>query len=249
MQNNFFLRLEQGDTPDQATLLAVAALESAAREAVSKKGVFTLALSGGQTPLALFRLLSLPEYADHLPWAQTIVAWVDERCVPHTHEASNYGAAFAALAPLAGAKQVLPINGNLPPEEAALHYENVLAAALSCPPHTPPSFDCILLGMGSDGHTASLFPGSSGLAETQRTALAQYPTTAPHPRVTITLPVLNAARACLFLVTGRSKHAPLRQALSLLAPPLLPVQHVRPKNGTLHWIIDKEAANGEPGRA
>lgn len=243
MQNIFSLRLERGDTPDQAALLAVAALESAAREAVGKRGVFSLALSGGQTPLALFRLLSLPEYADRLPWAHTIVAWVDERCVPHTHEASNYGAALAALTPLARAKQVLPINGTLPPEEAALDYETVLAAALSCPLHTPPGFDCILLGMGGDGHTASLFPGSSGLAETRRTVLAQYPATAPHSRVTMTLPVLNAARTCLFLVTGRNKHAPLREALSLLTPPLLPVQHVRPQNGTLHWIIDKEAAS------
>lgn len=239
------MRLEQGDTPDQVAQLAVAALESAAREAVRKRGIFTLALSGGQTPLALFRLLSLPEHIDRLPWAQTIVAWVDERCVPHTHEASNYGAALAALAPLAGAKHLLPINGELPPEDAALHYENTLAAALACPAHTPPSFDCVLLGMGSDGHTASLFPGASGLAEARRAVIAQFPSSAPHPRVTLTLPTLNAARTCLFLVTGRNKHAPLHEALSLLAPPLLPVQHVRPKNGMLHWIVDKEAASGK----
>ena len=244
MQDSISLRLSRGGSPEQAALLAIAALETAAREAVNARGVFSLALSGGQTPLALFHLLSRPEHACRLPWGQTIVAWVDERCVPHRHEASNYGAALAALAPLACAKQVLPIDGTLPPEEAARRYENTLAAALSPAPHTPPVFDCILLGMGGDGHTASLFPGSSGLRETQRAVCAQYPETAPHPRITLTLPVLNAARSCLFLVTGEGKHGPLQQALSLLAPPVLPVQHVRPANGVLHWIIDTAAACG-----
>ncbi len=243
------IQLDRADTPEQAAECAARTLETAARVAVEQRGAFSLALSGGSTPLLLFRLLSSPEWRDHLPWAQTTVAWVDERCVAPEHADSNYGAARAALTPLARVRRVLPMDGGLPPEEGALAYERDLSIAFSLPDGEMPRFDCILLGMGGDGHTASLFPGSSGLLEMRRAVRAQYPVTAPHARLTLTLPVLNAARLCLVLVTGREKRAPLRRALSLLEEPDLPIQYLKPDRGTLHWIVDAAAAGSDGAKA
>jgi 6-phosphogluconolactonase len=234
---------------DQVALFAALALEEAAALAVAQRGEFFLALSGGQSPLPLFQLLSRPEWAGRLPWEKTTVAWVDERCVPAADEASNYGSARAVLEPLARARLVLPISGELPPEEGARRYAQSISQAFLGRTAAVPRFDCLLLGMGADGHTASLFPESSGLQETRRTVVAQRPPALPHARVTLTLPVLNAARRCLFLVTGKEKYPALRLALALLDPPVLPVQRVRPADGVLHWIIDQEAATGICARA
>ena len=208
---------------DGVASCAAGLLAARCAEAVSRRGVFTLALSGGSTPLTLFRLLRTEAWAARVDWAHTRVFWVDERCVAPDHPASNYGAANQEL-----------LRQHVPAEQGM------------------PRLDCALLGMGDDGHTASLFPGSPLLApEALRsgrlTGFAVAEHLAPKPesrRITLTLEMINAARCCLYLATGEGKRPPLGKALDLLAPASLPVQLVRPKGGELIWVMDEAACGG-----
>ena len=211
---------------DGVASCAAGLLAARCAEAVSRRGVFTLALSGGSTPLTLFRLLRTEAWAARVDWAHTRVFWVDERCVAPDHSASNYGAANQELLAHVPAAEIYPVDGEIDPGESAVAYEELLRQ------HVPaeqgmPRLDCALLGMGDDGHTASLFPGSP---------LSR--------RITLTLEMINAARCCLYLATGEGKRPPLGKALDLLAPASLPVQLVRPKGGELIWVMDEAACGG-----
>ena len=217
-------------------------------EAVERDGVFTLALSGGSTPLELFRLLRTEIWRERFDWRHTRVFWVDERCVDHNHAASNFGAANRELLAHVPAAGVFPMHGEGDPEESAVAYEATLRRWIPAGADGLPHLDCALLGMGEDGHTASLFPGSSLLEDwALRSGRLTDACTATHlsgpesRRLTLTLPMLNASKTCLFLATGAGKRAVLRQALDLLAPPLLPVQRVRPLRGELAWVVDAQA--------
>ena len=194
---------------DGVASCAAGLLAARCAEAVSRRGVFTLALSGGSTPLTLFRLLRTEAWAARVDWAHTRVFWVDERCVAPDHPASNYGAANQELLAHVPAAEIYPMDGEIDPGESAVAYEELLRQ------HVPaeqgmPRLDCALLGMGDDGHTASLFPGSPLLApEALRSgrlpgfAVAEH--LAPKPesrRITLTLEMINAARCCLYLATG-----------------------------------------------
>ena len=144
---------------DGVASCAAGLLAARCAEAVSRRGVFTLALSGGSTPLTLFRLLRTEAWAARVDWAHTRVFWVDERCVAPDHPASNYGAANQELLAHVPAAEIYPMDGEIDPDESAVAYEELLRQ------HVPaeegmPRLDCALLGMGDDGHTASLFPGS-----------------------------------------------------------------------------------------
>ncbi len=213
-----------------------------AASAVSAHGWFSLALSGGETPQALFGLLAR-EYHARIPWARAEIFWVDERYVPHHDRRSNYGLANGAW--LAGSpvprENVHPIPTDLPSaEEAARQYERVLRAHFL---DSWPRFDLILLGLGTDGHTASLFPRSPALAEEARWAVAADAPTEPSHRITLTLPVINHAAHAHFLVAGSSKAEALRNALSGESDPLTcPASAVRPIAGELVWWVDDEAA-------
>ena len=148
---------------DGVASCAAGLLAARCAEAVSRRGVFTLALSGGSTPLTLFRLLRTEAWAARVDWAHTRVFWVDERCVAPDHPASNYGAANQELLAHVPAAEIYPMDGEIDPGESAVAYEELLRQ------HVPaeegmPRLDCALLGMGDDGHTASLFPGSPLLA-------------------------------------------------------------------------------------
>ena len=218
-----------------------------AKRAVSCRGRFTLALSGGKTPLALFRLFAQPGWRCRMPWDKTLVAWVDERCVPADNPESNYGEALRAGLPLDLAACVLPMVpaiDPIDPELAATAYEQSIRKAFAAAPGTMPVFDAVLLGMGEDGHVASLFPNSSGLSVTDKLVVAQYPADKT-PRLTLTLPVLNATRACLLLVTGIAKHAALQRLLhredDATHVPKLPVQHIHPHAGEFHLLVDDSA--------
>lgn len=236
---------------DGVASCAAGLLAARCAEAVSRRGVFTLALSGGSTPLTLFRLLRTEAWAARVDWAHTRVFWVDERCVAPDHPASNYGAANQELLAHVPAAEIYPMDGEIDPGESAVAYEELLRQ------HVPaeqgmPRLDCALLGMGDDGHTASLFPGSPLLApEALRsgrlTGFAVAEHLAPKPesrRITLTLEMINAARCCLYLATGEGKRSPLGKALDLLAPASLPVQLVRPKGGELIWVMDEAACGG-----
>ena len=227
------LSLHSVATAAEATERAATQLLRLARQALRARGHIFLALSGGSTPLALFSLLGTPAWRQRFPWQHCTVAWVDERCVPPTHAESNYGAALRSPLPLDLAARVLPMDGTA--AEGAAAYERALRQAFALPEQAVPRFDIIRLGMGDDGHTASLFPGQDGLEEKTRLVIGQAPS-GLRPRLTMTLPLLNAARVCLFLVTGPAKAPALREAFDITRPPRLPVQHVRPRAGRCIWV-------------
>lgn len=219
-------------------------LAECCEEAISQRGVFTLALSGGVTPLPLFHLLSSPDWAERLPWEKIIVYWVDERCVGPDDPSSNYGMAQRELLSHVPVTWFYRMKGEDDPVQAAHAYEDLLKEHFRLTPGQFPKFDCILLGLGEDGHTASLFPGEHGMEEKERIVIDQYVRSLRADRLTLTLPVLNNARCCMFLVTGKEKHQVLSRALNLLAEPELPAQFVRPRLGELLWIVDEGAARG-----
>ena len=213
-------------------------------EAMAERGVFTVALSGGHSPIPLFRLLAGRDWAERLPWEKIRIYWVDERCVAPEHADSNYGMARRELLSQVSATQYYRMKGEEAPERAAQSYEAMLRDHFKLGHGEFPRFDFILLGMGGDGHTGSLFAGSPGLREKKRLVIDQYVPERKADRLALTLPVLNNARCCLFLVNGEEKHGVLSKALDLLAEPSLPAQMVRPVFGDLIWIVDEQAALG-----
>jgi 6-phosphogluconolactonase len=193
------------ESPEELAAAAAERIRRAAADARLPR--FTLVLAGGGTPQPVYRRLAAdPE----TPWGRTLLFQGDERCVPRDAPESNWGAALRALAgaPIPEAA-VFAVRGELPPAEAAAEYEGRIRAVFGLPAAetAPPAFDLILLGMGPDGHTASLFPGSPALDERRRwvTHTPAPPLEPRVPRVTMTLPVLNAARQVVFLVAGRQK--------------------------------------------
>ena len=238
--------------PDAAAMAQEAARRfvAIAREAVAQRGTFTVALAGGSSPASLYRLLADAPFVDEVDWAHTFVYFGDERCVPPDHPDSNFRMAQAALL----ARVALPphnifrMAGELPPDFAAQAYARILRRNFRLRGGARPCFDLILLGLGEDGHTASLFPGMPALDEHRRLVVWSSVPAYVRPavsRVTLTLPVLNAGRNVLFLVAGSSKTAALRSALSgrELSEPL-PARRVQPVQGNLVWLLDTAAAAG-----
>jgi 6-phosphogluconolactonase len=231
--------------PDAETLAHEAArlVAQLAREAAEFRGRFSVALSGGSTPGGLYRLLAEEPYRAQVPWEEVHLFWGDERCVPPDDPGSNYHLAremLIARVPIP-AENVHRVRGELGAQVAAQGYEQTLEGFF-CGPR--PRFDLVLLGLGEDGHTASLFPGSSLLAETERLvapARALYQDR-PAERVTLTLPAINAARQVLFLVAGSDK-AKIVQAVVEGPAGQLPAQHIRPTAGQLTCLLDASAAS------
>ena len=234
--------------PDAAALAEAAAerLAGVAEEAVARAGRFTVALAGGATPKGLYALLATEPYRARVPWGQAEIFWGDERWVPPEHPESNYRMAAEALlrhVPIRPG-QIHRMRGEDPdPGRAAAEYEALLRETFGVAPGVPPRLDLVLLGLGADGHTASLFPGSPALRETERLAVAVFVERLGARRLTLTLPVLNEAAAILFLVAGGDKAEALRAALEAApgAEPL-PAQLVRPREGTVTWLVDPAAA-------
>ena len=204
---------------------------------VQATGTCSLALAGGSTPRALYERLAQADYAERIPWPNLQIYWGDERCVDPSDPSSNFAMARAALlehVPL-GPEQVHPMRGDLPPAEAAAHY----AGELGSDP-----LDIVLLGMGSDGHTASLFPNGAELSVVAPTAHSLSPLP-PTDRITLSLDCINRAHHVLFLVTGASKaqrFAAVREQLRLpVSPNTLPAARVRPRSGPAHWFGDHAA--------
>lgn len=230
--------------PDAPALAREAAgrLLAQARAAVESRGRFSVALSGGSTPVGTYRLLAEEPYCSQIPWDGVHLFWGDERCVPPDEHGSNYRLAWQALisrVPLPP-DNVHRIQGELAPEEAARAYRREMEDFFCGP---LPRFDLVLLGLGSDGHTASLFPGSEALdarTEMAVAAEAEYEGR-PAQRVTLTLPAINAARQALFLVTGPAKAEIVAQVLGSREGSL-PAERVCPTAGQLIWLLDEDAA-------
>ncbi len=202
-------------------------------EAIERRGRFVVALSGGSTPLPLYALLAQESFASQIDWPRVHIFWGDERCVPPYHADSNYRMAREALLDHIAIPQanVHRIKGELPPEEAAAEYRDALSGF--------GRFDLVLLGMGTDGHTASLFPGTSALEERGHSVIATHVGRMGTWRVTLTLPTINSARQVIFLVSGASKAKALAR---VRAGSSLPAGLVEPTDGQLTWIVDREAA-------
>ena len=226
--------------------LSVAAAEvfvEAARQANSNRGSFLVTLSGGSTPAGLYRLLAIEPYRNMVDWAKAFIFWGDERCVPPDDEGSNYHQADDTLLrhiPIPG-ENIQRIKGELAPVEASDDYTQTLKR-FAAPDLDWPRFDLVLLGMGADGHTASLFPGSP-----LESSAPTLPVTAnyqgrPAQRVTLTPAVFNSARIILFLVSGADKAETLSRVLSDLSiPEQLPAQRIQPADGEVIWLVDEAA--------
>lgn len=234
--------------PDAGRLAEAAAERVAgiAAETVARAGRFTVALAGGATPKALYARLAAEPYRWRVPWHEIHVFWGDERCVGPEHPESNYRMAAEALlrrVPVPPG-QIHRMRGEDPdPERAAADYERLLREVFQVAPGVPPRLDLVLLGLGADGHTASLFPGTPALRETTRLVAAVSAERLGVSRLTLTLPVLNAAAVILFLVSGEAKAEALRAVLEPTRPePPLPARLVRPRDGTLTWLVDAAAA-------
>jgi 6-phosphogluconolactonase len=230
--------------PDAEALAQEAARRFAALagEAVASRGRFSVALSGGSTPGVLYRLLAEEPQRSSIAWKQVHLFWGDERCVPPDHPESNYRLAHETLIAHVSIppQNVHRLRGELEPAAAARSYERELQDFFCGP---KPRFDLVLLGIGSDGHTASLFPRSEALAETGRLAVAvtAHYGDRPAERVTLTLPAINSARQVWFLVSGVAK-AEIVQRVLEDADPHLPARLVRPAAGQLTWLLDAAAA-------
>lgn len=238
-------RIQVLDDPDQIARKAAAEF---VRIAVAKWELglpFTVALSGGSTPKRLFRLLADAPYRDRVPWNRALIFWGDERTVPPDHPDSNYGAAFELLLSRVPVPEdnVHRIKGEMDdPTAAALTYEAELRDAFRLAEGEFPRFDLIFLGMGADGHTASLFPGTRALVERRRLAVASWVEKFATHRVTLTCPVFNKAACIIFLVSGGDKAETLRAVLHGEGDkPRFPAQLIRPERGELVWYVDRAA--------
>ncbi|MEO8503474.1 MAG: 6-phosphogluconolactonase [Acidobacteriota bacterium] len=231
-------------SPAAVVLAADQLFRATAAQSIAERGRFTVALSGGRTPNDLYRSLTTttPDRAP-LDWTRVHLFWGDERCVPPDHADSNYHNAMAALAGAAiPSDNVHRIAAEtVPPESGAAAYESMLRSFFYLAPGTLPAFDLVLLGLGPDGHTASLFPGSSALDEHERLVAATWVSSFHTHRITLTYPVLDAARQVVFLVTGTEK-AEIARRLLRERDPALPSAHVRPTTGELIFLLDAEAA-------
>ena len=228
---------------------AAALTLEAARAAIAARGRFTVALTGGSSPVGAYELLARVS-SEEAEWDKWVVFLGDDRFVPPDDDRSNYGQARRTLlshVPIPSS-QVYPVaTDSAAPAEAAARYADTLAEVFKQPSDGPPPvFDLILLGMGDDGHTASLFPGYSSLSVMDRWTLSSPPGTLPPPvdRITFTFPVLNAARRVLFLVNGEKKAVPVRDILEGGADVQeRPAAGVRPSEGELTWLLDEAAAS------
>ena len=239
---------------DEVSRAAADELLRLAKDAVRKRGEFTVALSGGSTPKRLYGLLASDEaeYRAQLPWDKIQFFFGDERHVPPDHADSNFRMANEAMF----AKSPVPeenihrVKAELPKaSEAADEYEQTMRRVFHLKDGEIPRFDLVLLGMGADGHTASLFPGSPALEEHERFFVANRVAKFNADRLTLTFPAINNAAVCLFLVAGGDKTETLARVLDAEAQEATyPSQLVRPMNGELIWLVDEAATGGSQKR-
>lgn len=237
-----FRIVNNGDAAARAT---ADLLLNSVNDACAARGRAAVALAGGSTPRAAYELLSSPEYAPRVPWNRVDFFFGDERAVPPDHTDSNYKMACDAMFTkmCVAPDHVHRMEGETASlDDAARRYESEIRRIVPAQTGEIPQFDLILLGMGPDGHTASLFPGSPALDEKLNLIIPAFGGPVPIWRLTFTYPILNAARAVVITATGVSKAPALRRALDPADPDPLPVARVRPA-GRLTWILDAPLAS------
>lgn len=210
-------------------------------KSIRARGIFSVALTGGSTPLGVYGLLATHSFNQRVDWRNVHLFWGDERFVPWDHPDSNYNSAKETLLDHIAIPEgnVHPFRTDLTAAEAADLYSSELDRLLG----SSPEFDLVFLGMGADGHTASLFPGSEAIFEKQKTVTAHYVKSIRAWRLTLTPVVLNRAAAIIFLVSGSPKANTLRRVLEgSFEPTLYPAQIIQPENGDLLWMFDQPAA-------
>ena len=216
---------------------------AASTDAISRFGRFNAVLAGGSTPRPLYEKLAAEPFRSQIDWSEVHLFLGDERCVPPTHQESNYLMVKTALTehiPIPE-ENIHRIPGELGAEAAADHYQKELQNLFKgC---STPAFDFVLLGMGDDGHTASLFPGAAAIHDEKRWVVGYYVNKLDAWRITLTPPVLNAARQIVFLIAGGGKAVRLHEILrGPFQPDHLPAQAIQPTSGQIVWMLDKHAA-------
>jgi len=211
---------------------------------LKKSGRFTIALSGGSTPKLLHKILAAPPYKDLIDWSKLHIFWGDERDVPFTDDRNNAKMAYDTLLNfvMVPPSQIHVMRTDIPAEESAAEYEKTLHEYFD---NSPNSFDLVLLGMGDDGHTLSLFPGTAAVHEEKAWTIAYYLKAQDMSRITLTKTIVNKAARIAFMTTGTGKaHALKEVQQGVYNPDLYPSQEIRPVAGELHWFVDQAAAAG-----
>ena len=228
-----------GDDRQEALTFCIEHFLQCAKEAIADHDAFYVALSGGSTPKAIYELLASDEHFDEINWAKAQVFWSDERAVPPEHPDSNYAMALSAgLGKLTlPTKNIHRMVAENDIEKNALEYEKTIAKVMGNAP-----FDLVMLGMGDDGHTASLFPGTKGLEEKERKVIANKVPQKKCTRMTFTFPFINQAHNAAIYVMGDSKKEMVNKVLSE-AMPTFPSGHVGTAEKPALWITDSEAAS------
>ena len=212
------------------------------QETINFRERFSIVLSGGSTPRRLYQLLAEPEMVRQVDWRQVYFFWGDERCVPPDHEQSNYRMVRETLLQFLDIPEenIKRMCSELSPLKAAAVYDGALKSYFQ---DKQAVFDLVLLGMGTDGHTASLFPGTPAIYEKEHWVSAQFIDKIKSWRLTLTPVILNQAANIIFLVSGSEKAQPLVQIIQgNFEPDRFPSQIIRPENGRLVWYVDKAAA-------
>lgn len=231
-------------SPQELARSAALHIMGLATEAVDANGQCSIALSGGSTPIPTYHMLTESPFRDRIPWDKVHIFWSDERTVPPDDEDSNFHAAYQSfIEPLSlPESNIHRIKGEIDPPQAAEEYEREIRQVLG---GNPPRFDLILLGMGADGHTASLFPKSQAVLTPKDTQLvaANYVEKLKSWRITFTPRLINAASQVTFLISGKGKSQRVYQVLAgRHQPEKLPAQLIKPEDGRLTWVLDQEAA-------
>jgi 6-phosphogluconolactonase len=212
-----------------------------AEQSISSRGRFAWALSGGQTPIRLYELLATSPFRERIRWEAVHIFWGDERCVPASDPRNNARTARRTFLDLVSipSHQIHPIQSEMPPAQAAVQYELELKNFFD---DRPPTIDLILLGLGADGHTASLFPHTPALGENERWVVEAFLRDQDMYRVTLTAPLINQAKQVIFLVSGEGKSSALQNVLEgANLPQRYPAQLIRPTAGNLIWLLDRAA--------
>lgn len=238
------LRVHAHETAEQVAWAAAWRILEQSNASIRERGRFTVALSGGNTPRRVYEMLTDERLSPHIDWPNVHVFFGDERTVPPDHPDSNYRMAYETLLARVPVppENIHRIEGVGSASANASLYESEMRGLFGDVEW--PRLDHVLLGMGDDGHTASLFPGTQALGEKRLWVAPNWVEKLGAWRVTLTAPVINAARHVTFLVTGAGKAARLREVLKGERDPLrLPAQLIRPSDGTLEWFVDREAAS------
>ncbi len=230
------------ETPEALSSRVADDFASLVSGVLSQQDRFTVALAGGSTPQQFYARLAKEPYRSAIPWSKLWFFWGDERCVPKDHQESNFRMASEALLQLVpiNSAHVYRMHGEDPPPVAARDYEGLMRTIFGQVPW--PTFDLILLGLGTDGHTASLMPGTPALSPGDRWVVGNVVRALQTVRITLTLPVLNHARQVWFLATGTKKQIPFANAQGE-PNPACPASLVHPESGELRWYVDQAVLN------